>query len=124
MVLLQQPGSATHKGGGSALTRNLPRYSVLCDGVEWVVAEGEHNAWEAIVLFLLQRAKRDGVLGGLDLKQELYTAFMAAMSHEGATSELQPASPAAFHGLLSVLHPWSEALEQVNLHDVNTKFKD
>ena len=42
-----------------------PRYSVLCDGVEWVVAEGEHNAWEAIVLFLLQRAKRDGVLGGL-----------------------------------------------------------
>ena len=55
MVLLQQPGSATQ----------TPRYSVLCDGVEWVVAEGEHNAWEAIVLFLLQRAKRDGVLGGL-----------------------------------------------------------
>jgi len=71
-VLLQQPGSATQ----------TPRYSVLCDGVEWVVAEGEHNAWEAIVLFLLQRAKRDGVLGGLDLKRELYTPFMAAMSHE------------------------------------------
>jgi len=100
VVLLQQPGSATQ----------TPRYSVLCDGVEWVVAEGEHNAWEAIVLFLLQRAKRDGVLGGLqpspspepkrawrpdpspsltlgvlgglDLKRELYTPFMAAMSHE------------------------------------------
>ena len=102
-----------------------------------------------------------GVLGGLDLKRELYTPFMAAMSHEvrlrarvraradphrnpnpnpnpnananpnpnpnpnqGATAELQPASPAAFHGLLSVLHPWSEALEEVSLHEVNTKFKD
>ena len=82
MVLLQQPGSTMQGGDGSSVKRNLPRYSVLCEGVEWVVAEGEHNAWEAIVLFLLQRAKRDGVLGGLDLKRELYTPFMAAMSHE------------------------------------------
>ena len=37
---------------------------------------------------------------------------------------VEPASPAAFYGLLSVLHPWSEALEQVNLHDVNNKLKD
>ena len=58
-MLLQQPGSATHKDGGSGSKRNLPRYSVLCDGVEWVVAEGEHNAWEALVLFLLQACSHD-----------------------------------------------------------------
>ena len=40
----------------SPTLHGLPRPSVqvLCDGVEWVVAEGEHNAWEALVLFLLQ----------------------------------------------------------------------
>jgi len=123
VVLLQQPGSAAFNDGSQgSMRRNLPRYSVLCEGVEWVVAEGEHNVWEAIVLFLLQRAKRDGFLGGIDLKRELYTAFMAAMHHEGATSELQPESQYAFHGLISVLHPWSEALDQMALDQVNERF--
>ena len=124
VVLLQQPGSAAFNDG-SSMRRNLPRYSVLCEGVEWVVAEGEHNVWEAIVLFLLQRAKSNGFLGGIDLKSpcQLYTAFMAAMHHDfKATSDWKPDSDVALHGLMSVLHPWSEALEQMAIDQVNERF--
>ena len=105
-------------GSGHGSKRSRLRYSLLCDGVEWVVAQGEHNAWEAIVLFLLQRAKRGGCLGGIDLRHELLSSFMRAMANEETGAPPRPSVPQAGHGILSVLHPWSQRLEELNLDEV------
>ena len=104
--------------GGSGGASTPPRYSALCDGAEWVVAQGEHNAWEAVVLLVLQRAKRGGVLEGLDLQSALYTEFERALVAEGAASIPRPDTPLIHHGLLSVLHPWSQRLEELDLDEV------
>ena len=107
-------------GPRTEVAKRVPsRLSVLCDGVEWVVAQGEHNAWEAMVLFLFQRAKRGGFLGSLDLRQEVYTTFKQALSTEGAASFAPAPSPIVQHGLLSILHPWSQRLEDLQLDDVS-----
>lgn len=100
-----------------------PRFSLLCDGCEWAVAHGEHNVWECLVLFILQRAKKSGFVGGLNLQTELYTFFMAAMTPEGVAGVQEASSPIAYHGLLSVLHPWSEELEALNLDEVKRKLE-
>jgi hypothetical protein len=140
-VLLQQPGTV---GGGASLQIPLgvasgstthngsleddrrsrgngrvpPRLSILSDDIEWVVAQGEHNAWEAIVLFVLQRAKRGGFLCGIDLRLELFSVFSNAMYAEGAAKVKKPDNPIISHGMLSVLHPWSQRLEDMRLEDV------
>jgi len=117
---------ATNEGGaagevtaaGREMKRAGARYSVMCDGTEWVVAQGEHNAWEAIVLFLLNRAKRGGFLGGFDLRQEAFPSFMSAVTTQGAARAPEFDSPILRHGLLSVLHPWSQRLEALDLAEV------
>jgi len=106
------------RGSGGGAKRPPPRFSVLCDGEEWVVAQGEHNAWEAILFFLLQRAKRGGFLGSMDLRQEIFTTFCSALSASGAACLERPTSVTVTHGLLSVLHPWSQRLEDLRLEDV------
>ena len=106
---------------GKGVEKCKARWSLLCDGVEWAVAEGEHNLWEAILLLLLHRAKHGGTLGGVDLKQELYSAFLCAVTAEGTAAAPKPASTVAYHGLLSVLHPWSKALEDLSLDAVSKK---
>ena len=98
-----------------------PRYAVLCDNVEWVVAQGEHNLWESLVLLVLQRAKRGGFLVELDLRKEVYTLFKQALAAVDGAAPLAPSdapSPIVHHGLLSVLHPWSNELEELKLEDV------
>jgi len=108
------------RGSVGGVKRPPARFSVLCDGEEWVVAQGEHNAWEAMLLFLLQRAKRGGFLGGIDLRQEIFTTFCSALSASGAASLERPSSVIVTHGLLSVLHPWSQRLEDLRLEDVTS----
>ena len=70
---------------------------------------------------VLQRAKKDGLLGGLDLRLELHSAFLAAMIPEGTAGVKEAATPIAYHGLLSILHPWSGQLEALSLHEVARK---
>ena len=69
----------------------------------------------------IHRAKHGGTLGGVDLKQELYSAFLCAVTAEGTAAAPKPASTVAYHGLLSVLHPWSKALEDLSLDAVSKK---
>ena len=111
--------------GGAGATRAPPRYSLLCDNKEWVVARGEHNAWEVLVLFLLQRAKRAASLGAVppsDLRQEVFGNFETAMTGaEGAAKIQRPDVPTVSFGPLYILHPWSEALEELSLEDVHAK---
>ena len=71
------------------------------------------------LLPVLQRAKRGGHLESIDLEGELYTSFTRAMSAPGAATLAPPTSPFVHHGLLSVLHPWSQRLEDLKLDDVN-----
>jgi len=131
VVLLQHHvlGSGTSAGDGAAAAgdgqaagrgtpRAGPRYSLMCDGVEWVVALGEHNAWEALVLLFFHRAKRGGFLGGVDLRQELFTSFQSAATSPGAAQMPPVESSLVRHGLLTILHPWSQRLEDLNLTDV------
>ena len=73
------------------------------------------------MLLVLQRAKNGGSLGGLDLQPELHTAFMTAMLPEGVAGVKEPASQVAHHGLLSVLHPWSDQLEALSLDELGRK---
>lgn len=120
-VLLQHGTSADSAELGSS-KHSPPRYSLLCDGAEWVVAQGEHNVWDALVLFLVHRAKSGAQLGGVDLRQELYSPFLTAMRPDGALNIPAAASPIAYHGLLSTLHPWSQQLEDVELDEVARKF--
>lgn len=96
-----------------------PRYSLLCDGVEWLVSPGEHNIWECLVLFIFQRAKQGGFLEGINLTAELYTAFMTAMSPESLTGIPEVSNAVVYHSLLSVLHPWSSQLQDVDLSEVS-----
>lgn len=120
VVLIQHaaaPDPASSRGDGVPVVAP-PRYSLLCDGCEWTVAPGEHNLWECLVLFVLVRAKKGGYIGGLDLRPELYTSFMTAMTPDGVSSVKEAASPIAYHGLLSVLHPWTEQLEALSLDAV------
>ena len=70
------------------------------------------------MLLVLQRAKRGGVLEGLDLQSALYTEFERALVAEGAASIPRPDTPLIHHGLLSVLHPWSQRLEELDLDEV------
>lgn len=79
------------------------------------MAEGEQNAPDAMVLFLLQRAKHGGFLCGIDLAEQTYTLWLDSLTATGSAEPPRPASPIAFHGLLSVLHPWSHELEQLSL---------
>eukprot|EP00966_Prymnesium_polylepis_P218830 5064206-Prymnesium_polylepis.1 len=109
-----EPGSTPKKGAP-------PRYSLLCDSCEWTVAPGEHNVWDCLVLFVLHRAKRQGFLDGVNLEPELYTAFMTAMMPQAAAGVKEADCPIAYHGLLSILHPWSQELEELNLDDVARK---
>ena len=82
------------------------------------MAQGGHNVWEAFVLFLLQRAKRGGFLGGLDLRESVFATFQQAACSEGTASLKAPQNTVVGRGLLSVLHPWSQRLEDVQLDDV------
>ena len=122
---LDQPGSnpsAPPRGGhdvssirNSTLKRAAPRVSLLCDGVEWVVAQGEHNVWEAIVLFIFQRAKRGGFVGGLDLSEGLLQPFVDSLT----TNRTDYVSNSATKDVLLVtLYPWSQRLEDVDLDEV------
>jgi len=104
-VLLRQPGAP-----GSP-----PIFSLLVGGAEWTVGEGEHNAPDALVLFLLQRAKSGGHVGGANLAEQTYTLWLEALSAAGAAVPPRPESPLAFHALLSTLHPWSAQLESLSL---------
>ena len=116
VVMLHHVGGSKRRAGGAPL-----RYSLLCEGVEWAVVQGEHNVWECLVLFLVQRAKHDGLLGGVDLQPELYTSFMTAMMPGGVTDVTKAANSVAYHGLLSVLHPWSQQLQDVDLREMAKK---
>ena len=110
---------AAPASGGSA-KRVPPRYAVLCDNVEWVVAQGEHNLWEASSSSSCS-AKRGGFLVELDLRKEVYTLFKQALAAVDGAAPLAPSdapSPIVHHGLLSVLHPWSNELEELKLEDV------
>ena len=89
-----------------------------CLCCRWVVAEGEHNAPDAMVLLVLQRAKHGGYLCGVNLAEQTYTLWLDSLTTTGAAVPPRPASPIAFHGLLSVLHPWSKELEQLSLTTV------
>jgi hypothetical protein len=84
----------------------------------WVVAEGEQNASDTMVLLLLQRAKHGGFLCGVDLAEQTYTLWLDALTTAGSAAPPQPNSPIAFHGLLSVLHPWSHEFERLSLDAV------
>ena len=117
-------GHGGHGGGGAAPPKPPPRYTVMCDGVEWVVAQGEHNAWEAIVLLLFQRAKRGGFLGGLDVRTEVFSLFRQAITTEGAALlDMRQQNTVTAHGLLTILHPWSQALEDVSLDVITAKLE-
>ena len=82
------------------------------------MAQGEQNAWEAILLVVLHRAKRGGFLEGVDLRHELYSGWERALTVEGAATIPRPDNPMIAHALLSVLHPWSQRLEELKLEDV------
>ena len=99
--------------------RMPPRFSLICDRVEWVVVQGEHNAWESLVLFLFHRAKRDGYLGTIDLRQGVLSSFMHAMQNKfiGSVDDV-PDMGIADHGPLSILQPWSQELDDVDLDRV------
>lgn len=117
VVILQHTGAAKKNLGVAP-----PRYSLLCDGVEWPVAQGEHNVWECVVLFLMQRAKENsGFLGPVNLQAELYSSFMLAMTPDGVGALTPAANSVAYHGMLSVLHPWSQQIQDVELLDVSRK---
>lgn len=108
-VLIRQPGSSA----GSP-----PRFSLFVFGTEWVVAEGEQNALDAMVLFVLQRAKHGGFLCGINLAEQSYSLWLDSLTTKGTATPPRPTSPIAFHGLLSVLHPWSHELEQLSLAQI------
>jgi len=103
---------------GNGTKRAPPRYSLLCDGAEWVVAQGEHNAWDVLVLFMLHRAKRNGALGGLDLNQEAFTSFKKSITAEATAQLTRPDTLIVGYGALSILQPWSQALEDLSLDAV------
>jgi len=111
-------GSVDGVGGAN---RPPPRYSLMCDGAEWVVTQGEHNAWDTMVLFFLQRAKRGGALGALDLSREVFSSFTKAITDEGAAQCSRPETVVVGHGPLSILQPWCQALEDLVLDDVTER---
>jgi len=122
-VVLLEHSAAPERNESSHQGAAPPRYSLLCDGCEWAVAQGEHNVWECLVLLVLQRAKKNGFLGGLNLKPELYTPFVAAMTPEGTAGVKEAESPIAYHGLLSILYPWSAQLEALDLDYVTQRLE-
>uniref|UniRef100_A0A7S3FCY5 Uncharacterized protein n=1 Tax=Haptolina ericina TaxID=156174 RepID=A0A7S3FCY5_9EUKA len=115
-VIMQHVGTKKSIGG------TCPRYALLCDGCEWIVSQGEHNVWECLVLFLLHRAKKGGVLDGVDLQEEIFTSFMSAMTTDAVVAvagEVKADNEVAYHSLLSVLHPWSQQLQDVDLMEAH-----
>ena len=114
-VLLQRAG---HGNGSGNTKQSPPRFSLLCDGVEWVVAQGEHNAFDTLLLLLLHRAKHHGFLGGLDLKEETFGLLMKTLCAPGAAPAPKPQSLTTYHGIMSVLRPWSRELEDLELKEV------
>ena len=119
VILQHHEGGWTPAGSTKPVTRrDRPRYSLLCDGAEWVIAEGEQNVWSTLVLFVLQRAKRGGFLSSIDLRDGMVPSFLRAMSSpEAATLSFPTATtpPLAVHGVLSVLQPWSSEIEELDL---------
>jgi len=112
------PSDSNAHGSEGIPKRAPPRYSLLVDGSEWVLAQGEHNAWEVLVIFVLQRAKCGGSLGGLDLRQEVFTSLQSAITFDGCAQVQRKDSVILSHGLLSILQPWSQLLEDLSLDKV------
>ena len=72
-----------------------PPHNLRCDGAEWVVAEGEQNVWSTLVLFVLHRAKRGGFLSSIDLRDGMVPSFLHAMSSADAATVPFPTATTA-----------------------------
>ncbi len=95
-----------------ALHRPLPCTALVRPSHRPVLTRGR------LVLLVLQRAKRGGFLEGLDLQHGLYSELQRALVADGAASLPPPETPETGHGLLSILHPWSSRLEELDLDAV------
>ncbi|KAG8457872.1 hypothetical protein KFE25_009770 [Diacronema lutheri] len=104
-------GACKQAGGGA-------HYDLLAQLRPWPVRSGENNVFDCVLLLALFVAKGGGVLGRARLDAELHTAFREAMMPRPAEGiDLDHSHP--YRPLLSVLEPWSDELEAVQLPAVH-----
>jgi len=120
VVVVQQralPGESVGSTRGQGV-----HYDLLAMHVPWAVRAGDNNAWDVLVLLAFYCEKTGGTLGRTRLGEELHTAFRSALVPEPAVGlDLEDAS--RYRSFLSILHPWSEQLEVVQVDSVNAALK-